>query len=41
MKIKYFAWIREITNHEEENIDSLKISDLNNLKIFLIKNIQV
>ena len=37
MKIKYFAWIREITNHEEENIDSLKISDLNNLKIFLIK----
>ena len=37
MKIKYFAWIREITNHEEENIDSLKINDLNNLKVFIIK----
>ena len=37
MKIKYFAWIREITNHDEENLDSLKISDLNNLKVFIIK----
>ena len=36
MKIKYFAWIKEITSHEEEHIDSNKINNLNKLKIFII-----
>ena len=36
MKIKYFALIKEITNNEEEDIDSLKVNDLNTLKDFII-----
>ena len=36
MKIKYFAWIKEITNHEEEQIDSNEINNLDKLKIFII-----
>ena len=34
MKIKYFAWIKEITSYEEEQIDSNKINNLNELKKF-------
>ena len=35
MKIKYFAWIRELTKNEEENLDAYKINDLDKLKKFL------
>ena len=37
MKLKYFAWIREITNNNEEDIDSIEIKNLDNLKDFIIK----
>tara|TARA_B110000014_G_C19786427_1_gene408746 strand:+ start:372 stop:617 length:246 start_codon:yes stop_codon:yes gene_type:complete len=37
MKIKYFAWIKDITNHEEEEINSEKINNLDELKVFIIK----
>ena len=36
MKIKYFAWIKEITSYEEEQIDSNEINNLDKLKIFII-----
>ena len=36
MKIKYFAWIKEITSSEEEEINSSKIKDLDQLKFFII-----
>ena len=36
MKIKYFAWIKEITSYEEEQIDSNKINNLNELKKCII-----
>tara|TARA_B100000029_G_scaffold502435_1_gene577701 strand:- start:524 stop:769 length:246 start_codon:yes stop_codon:yes gene_type:complete len=35
MKIKYFAWIKEITSYEEEQIDSNEINNLDKLKIFI------
>ena len=37
MKIKYFAWIKDITNHEEEEINAEKINNLDELKVFIIK----
>ena len=37
MKIRYFAWIEEITKTENEFIDSEKIKNLEELKIFIIK----
>ena len=37
MKIKYFAWIKDITNLEEEDINPNKISNLDELKIFIIE----
>ena len=36
MKIKYFAWIKDITLCDEEKIDDSKINDIENLKLFLI-----
>ena len=36
MKIKYFAWIREITSFEEEELNSNNINNLNELKLFII-----
>ena len=36
MKIKYFAWIRDITNFHEELLDSNEIKNLDNLKIHII-----
>ena len=36
MKVKYFAWIKDITNLEEEEINSNIISNLDELKIFII-----
>ena len=37
MLIKYFAWIKNITNIEEEEIDNENIIDVKTLKQFLIK----
>ena len=37
MKIKYFAWIKDITNKEEEEINSELINNLDELKLYLIK----
>ena len=36
MKIKYFAWIKEITKNEEEEINSNEIYNLNTLKEFIV-----
>ena len=35
MKIKYFAWIRELTKNNEEYLDSNEIQNLEELKKFL------
>ena len=35
MKIKYFAWIRELTKNDEEYLDFDKINNLDKLKIIL------
>ena len=37
MKIKYFAWIKDITNNEDEEISSEKIKNLDELKAFILK----
>ena len=37
MKVKYFAWIKDITNLEEEEINSDVISNLDELKIFILE----
>ena len=37
MKIKYFAWIKDITKYENEEIYSEKIKNLDELKTFIIK----
>ena len=37
MKVRYFAWITEITNTEDEFIDSEEIKNLEELKVFIIK----
>ena len=37
MKIKYFAWIKDITNQEEEEINATQIKRLSELKKFIIK----
>ena len=36
MKIKYFAWIRELTKNNEEYLDLNKIQNLKELKKFLL-----
>tara|TARA_B100000579_G_scaffold380531_1_gene348497 strand:- start:279 stop:524 length:246 start_codon:yes stop_codon:yes gene_type:complete len=36
MKIKYFAWIRELTKIKEENLDYNELNNLEKLKTFLI-----
>ena len=36
MKIKYFAWIKDITNFNEELLDSNEIKNLDNLKNYII-----
>ena len=35
MKIKYFAWIRELTKNDEAYLDSNEIQNLKKLKNFL------
>ena len=37
MKIKYFAWIKDITNLDEEEINLDKAKNLDELKIYLIE----
>ena len=37
MKIKYFAWIRDITNLEEEEINLNEAKNLDELKTYIIK----
>ena len=37
MIIKYFAWLKNITNTEEEKIDDKNITDVKTLKEFLLK----
>ena len=37
MIIKYFAWIKNITNTEEEEVDDKNITDVKTLKEFLLK----
>ena len=37
MKIKYFAWIKDFTDCEEEEMSSKKINNLDELKAFIKK----
>ena len=37
MQIKYFAWLKNITNTDSEEINHLDIKDINSLKKFLVK----
>ena len=37
MLIKYFAWIKNITNTEEEKVDNKNIRDVKTLKEFLLR----
>ena len=37
MKIKYFAWLKDITNSESETYDNINITDINELKIHIVK----
>ena len=32
MKIKYFAWLKDITNNESETFNNININDINELK---------
>ena len=36
MKIKYFAWIKEITQNDVEEISSIEIDNLDKLKTYLM-----
>jgi len=37
MKIKYFAWLKDITNSESEVFENNNISNIDELKKFLVK----
>ena len=37
MIIKYFAWLKNFTNTEEEKVDDQNITDVKTLKEFLLK----
>ena len=37
MKIKYFAWLKDITNIESETFDNININDINDLKKYIVK----
>ena len=37
MKIKYFAWIKDITNLEEEKINLNEAKNLDELKTYIIE----
>ena len=36
MYIKYFAWIKDITLCDQENLDSNKLKTISDLKVYLI-----
>jgi len=36
MKIKYFAWLKDITNTETDTFDNIDINDINELKKYII-----
>ena len=37
IKIKYFAWIKDITKNEYENLNYSNLKDINELKKILVK----
>ena len=37
MKIKYFAWLKDITNNESETFNNININDINELKKHIVK----
>ena len=37
MQIKYFAWLKDITNNESETLDNININDINELKKYIVK----
>tara|TARA_B100000700_G_scaffold316507_1_gene406195 strand:+ start:229 stop:477 length:249 start_codon:yes stop_codon:yes gene_type:complete len=37
IKIKYFAWIKDITKSEHENLNYSNLKDINELKKILVK----
>ena len=37
MKIKYFAWLKDITNSETEMFNNININDINELKKYIVK----
>ena len=37
MKIKYFAWLKDITNSETEMFNNNNINDINELKKYIVK----
>ena len=37
MKIKYFAWVKDITNTESDIFDNIKINDIHKLKKYIVK----
>ena len=37
MKIKYFAWLKDITDIESETFDNININDINELKKYIVK----
>jgi len=37
MKIKYFAWLKDVTNSDIETLDGVNINDINELKKYIVK----
>ena len=37
MKIKYFAWLKDITKTESDTFDNINIDDINELKKYIVK----
>ena len=37
MKIKYFAWLKDVTNSDIEMLDGVNINDINELKKYIVK----
>ena len=37
MKIKYFAWLKDITNSETEIFNNININDISELKKYIVK----
>ena len=36
MKIKYFAWLKDITNTENDKFDNINIKNINDLKKYIV-----